>query len=126
MSERISGALNAAPDTPRERIAALSRAYLSFATTERGMFELMFRHDLLRSDYLGLRDAALPLFRLLVGLVAAASPEPSPQVVAGAIWAGLHGTAQLWNWGSLTLATGATDPAPFVDALLTAHLGRQP
>ncbi|MFD3664992.1 TetR/AcrR family transcriptional regulator [Streptomyces sp. NPDC058659] len=135
---------------PRERIAILSRVYLAYAGGRRGMYELMFRHDLLESGRLGLRETSLPLFAHLTGLVAratdpgpgadAASGEgsarsadaalgegPAPRadaaVRAGALWANLHGIAQLWHWGSLPLATGGTDPAPLLAAALDAHLG---
>ncbi|MEU7072236.1 TetR/AcrR family transcriptional regulator [Streptomyces narbonensis] len=115
---------------PRERITILARVYLSYAETRRGMYELMFRHDLLDSGRLGLRETSLPLFAHLTALVARAT-EPSPgaapagdaAVRAGALWANLHGIAQLWHWGSLRLATGGTDPAPLLAAALDAHLG---
>ena len=47
----------------------------------------------------------------------------APEVVAGALWANLHGIAQLWGWGSLQLATGLTGPGPLLQAALDAHLG---
>lgn len=126
-SAQVTTALRSTPEDPRSKIKTIAFLYVRFAATNRSMFELMFRHDLLSSGgELGLRDASLPLFRLLTDLVRAARPTPGgppPQVTAAAIWAGLHGTAELWNWGSLTLATDATDPHPFIDAVLTAHLG---
>jgi hypothetical protein len=87
------------------------------------MYELMFRHDLLESGKLGLRETSLPLFGVLVDLVGRARPEADTALVAGALWANLHGIAQLWGWGSLQLATGATDFIPMLDAALDAHLG---
>ncbi|MFE7584811.1 TetR/AcrR family transcriptional regulator [Streptomyces gardneri] len=151
---------------PRERIAILARVYLAYAETRRGMYELMFRHDLLESGRLGLRETSLPLFAHLTALVARATePGPGPNPTgdaaaragaaspgdtalssgvaspgdtalssgmaspgdaalrAGALWANLHGIAQLWHWGSLRLATGGTDPAPLLAAALDAHLG---
>ncbi|MFI9111592.1 TetR/AcrR family transcriptional regulator [Streptomyces venezuelae] len=109
---------------PRERIALLARVYLDYATDRRGMYELMFRHDLLDSGRLGLRETSLPLFGRLTELVARARPgTPDPAVLAGALWANLHGIAQLWHWGSLPLATGGDDPAPLLAAALDAHLG---
>ncbi|MEV7192985.1 TetR/AcrR family transcriptional regulator [Streptomyces sp. NPDC093510] len=113
------------PLDARTQLRGLSRAYLDFAVTHRGMFELMFRHDLLESDQLGLRETSLPLFDVLVGLVAEARPASGPgaRVVAGALWANLHGIAQLWGWGSLRLATGAEDVDALLDAALEAHLG---
>ncbi|WP_370416457.1 TetR/AcrR family transcriptional regulator [Streptomyces fradiae] len=110
---------------PRARIEALARCYLDFVRERGGMYELMFRHDLLESGRLGLRDLSLPLFAHLTDLVAAARPATADPVAAtGALWANLHGIAQLWRWGSLRLATGAEDPAPLLAAALDAHLGR--
>ncbi|MEU9793104.1 TetR/AcrR family transcriptional regulator [Streptomyces sparsogenes] len=110
---------------PRDQLMALGRVYLEFALGNRGMFELMFRHDLLESDRLGLRDTSLPLFEVLVDLVARARPaaDTEARVVAGALWANLHGVAQLWGWGSLQLAVGTDDVEPLLRAVLEAHLG---
>ncbi|GGY18517.1 TetR/AcrR family transcriptional regulator [Streptomyces tanashiensis] len=107
----------------RERIEVLARVYLDYADTRRGMFELMFRHDLLESGRLGLRETSLPLFAHLTALVARVRPGAEPAVLAGALWANLHGLAQLWHWGSLRLATGGDDPGPLLTAALDAHLG---
>ena len=128
LAAEITTSLQAASPGARSRITELAHVYVRFAAANRGMFELMFRHDLLQSGgQLGLRDEALPLFRLLVDLVTAARRPapgaPSAEVTAAAVWAALHGTAQLWNWGSLALATEASTPAPFIDAILTAHVG---
>ncbi|MFF0299841.1 TetR/AcrR family transcriptional regulator [Streptomyces sp. NPDC004562] len=109
--------------TARARIAALGRVYLEFALGDRGMYELMFRHDLLESGRLGLRDTSLPLFGRFVELVAQVRPDVDPRLVAGALWANLHGIAQLWSWGSLQLATATADFKPLLDAALDAHLG---
>jgi AcrR family transcriptional regulator len=125
LEARLSAAGEAAGESPRARLAALSRAYLEFAAANRGMYELMFRHDLLKSGRLGLREVSLPLFRLVAGLVAAARPgaETAPEVTAAALWANLHGIAQLSQWGSLQLATGIDDQEPVLLAALGAHLG---
>ncbi|MGW1996749.1 TetR/AcrR family transcriptional regulator [Embleya sp. NPDC001921] len=60
--------------SPRGRLAALARAYVGYALEHRGMFELMFRHDLLDSERHGspeprLRESTLPLFEIIVGLI---------------------------------------------------------
>jgi hypothetical protein len=57
-------------------------------------------------------------------LVAEAQPRAgaAPEVVAGALWANVHGIAQLWDWGSLQLATGLGDVEPLLRAALDAHL----
>ncbi|MFD7662443.1 TetR/AcrR family transcriptional regulator [Streptomyces sp. NPDC059788] len=113
---------------PRTQLHTLARTYLDFARTHPGMYELMFRHDLLESGHLGLRETSLPLFGTLVGLVTRVRPRPAadPPAVAGALWANLHGIAQLWGWGSLQLATGADDVEPLLRAALDAHLGPAP
>jgi AcrR family transcriptional regulator len=126
LAEQLGQAAAGSADDPRARLAALGRAYLDFAAANRGMYELMFRHDLLESNRLGLREVSLPLFRMVTALVAGAqppSPGTAPEVVAGALWASLHGIAQLWGWGSLQLATGLTDPGPLLQAGLDAYLG---
>jgi AcrR family transcriptional regulator len=128
LAARLSEAAADNAQGPRAQLAALSRAYLEFAASNRGMYELMFRHDLLESNRLGLREVSLPLFSMVTALVAAARPRvngaPAAAVVAGALWANLHGIAQLWEWGSLQLATELTDPGPLLQAVLEAHLGR--
>ncbi|MFB8142272.1 TetR/AcrR family transcriptional regulator [Streptomyces parvus] len=133
---------------PRAQVCLLADVYVGFAVEHRPMFELMFRHDLLDSGDEAdgpsrLREKTLPLFALLVALVvrhrqtAAArtpstGPEPAPDVVAAALWANLHGIAQLWSWGSLSLTLDAPSPgdpraheplAPLIARTVDAHLG---
>ncbi|AWN30282.1 TetR/AcrR family transcriptional regulator [Streptomyces sp. NEAU-S7GS2] len=125
LAEKAAADIDAHPSDPRAQLMALGRGYLDFALTHRGMFELMFRHDLLESGHLGLRDTSLPLFQSLVDLVARVQPQSDvpARVVAGALWSNLHGIAQLWRWGSLQLATGADEVEPLLRAALDAHLG---
>lgn len=89
------------------------------------MYELMFRHDLLASGHLGLRDTSLPLFGVLVELVGRVRPDADARAVTAALWANLHGIAQLWSWGSLQLATGTDDFVPLLRTALDAHLGSE-
>ncbi|MEV7380457.1 TetR/AcrR family transcriptional regulator [Streptomyces lydicus] len=125
LAVRVTEVLGAGRPDPRAGLMTLARLYLDFARTNRGMYELMFRHDLLESNQLGLRETSLPLFTVLVDLVRQVEPraEVPPPVIAGALWANLHGIAQLWEWGSLQLATGADDVEPLLRATLDAHLG---
>ncbi|WP_328958585.1 TetR/AcrR family transcriptional regulator [Kitasatospora purpeofusca] len=122
----------------RQRLDELARGYLAFAAEQPGMFELMFRHDVLEGSGAELRRTSLPLFEAVTGLVAAIRPPsdhgsspgagdgdgPPPTVVAAALWANLHGLAQLRAWGSLRLATGGDSVEPLLRATLDAHLGR--
>ena len=126
LAARLREAVGGSTDDPRARVSAMARAYLEFATSSRGMYELMFRHDLLQSGgRLGLREASLPLFRWVAALVSEAVPESGtpPEVVTGALWASLHGIAQLWDWETLPFVTGLQDPEPLLRAVLDAHLG---
>ncbi|KJY46088.1 TetR/AcrR family transcriptional regulator [Streptomyces sp. A1547] len=154
---RFAAATAGAP-SPREQVKALGCAYVGYALEHRGMFELMFRHDLLDSEgqesagpsdtvqedseqedsgqgtsgkQPRLRESTLPLFRLLVGLVSRCRAGGDPEVTAAALWANLHGVAQLWAWGSLPLVLGDTaghraGVERLVDAALDAHLGAVP
>ncbi|MFZ3573317.1 TetR/AcrR family transcriptional regulator [Streptomyces sp. BH097] len=123
LGECVTRALADSDQGPRTQVATLSRTYLDFAARHRGMYELMFRHDLLESGELGLRETSLPLFKVLTELVAAARPDSQPALLAGALWANLHGVAQLWGWGSLQLAVAAEDIEPLLATVLDAHLG---
>nr|WP_238362364.1 TetR/AcrR family transcriptional regulator [Actinopolymorpha pittospori] len=159
LRERFTVAL-AGATSARDQVRALARAYVGYALENRGMFELMFRHDLLDSerhpsDRPRLRESTLPMFEVTVGLVvrcreerdattgagprsrdADADDDPPAAVSAAALWANLHGVAQLWNWGSLQLAldvgpddgTAGREPLEELDqiiaAVLDAHLGR--
>jgi AcrR family transcriptional regulator len=112
---------------PRAQLLALGRRYLLFAQTNPGMFELMFRHDLLESNHLGLRETSLPLFEIVVDLVvqARSASRTRARVIAGAFWANLHGIAQLWCWGSLPLAVGSDNVEPVLRAVVDAYLPAQ-
>ncbi|MFB8237130.1 TetR/AcrR family transcriptional regulator [Kitasatospora purpeofusca] len=129
--------------TARARLDDLARGYLAFTVEQPGMFELMFRHDVLEGSGAELRRTSLPLFEAVTRLVAAIRPPtggdgdgggggggssagdaPPPTVVAAALWANLHGLAQLRAWGSLRLATGGDSVEPVLRATLDAHLGR--
>ncbi|MFF5012688.1 TetR/AcrR family transcriptional regulator [Streptomyces sp. NPDC001165] len=122
LGDRVRPTLGGAGD-PRAQVRELARVYLEFALDNPGMYELMFRHDLLESGHLGLRETSLPLFTLLADLVGQVRPERDARRTAGALWANLHGIAQLWHWGSLQLATDEPDFNTLLDAALLAHLG---
>ena len=121
----VAALLDGADDDPYAQLLGLSRLYLDFARTHQGMFELMFRHELLRGNHSGLREHSRPLFDVLVLLVRRAAPGgAAPAVAAGALWANLHGIAQLWLWGSLQMVVGTDDVEPLLRAALDAHLPR--
>ena len=109
------------------RLRRASRAYIDFAIGNRGMFELMFRQDLLIEQGPSLRHTGLPTFATFVALVKAAQQtgwraDVPPRVLAGSLWSSLHGLAQLWLWGALPLASNRPDLDPVVRATLDAYL----
>lgn len=108
---------------PRERLTGLARAHLRFAAANPGMFELMFRHDLLEGSGADLRSTSVPLFRTVARLVGEACPERDAATTAVALLTNLHGLAQLRAWGSLRLLTGDDDVEPLLTAILDAHVG---
>lgn len=131
---RVAAVVGAPDLMPRARVRTIGCAYVDYALERAGMFALMFRHDLLDSTGQGpsegprLRESTLPLFDLLVTLVRRCGAA-EPSVTAAALWANLHGVAQLWRWGSLPLVLGgATDGGVerLVGAAVDAHLGPEP
>ena len=120
LSERVA-ALGEQSD-PRAGLLALGRLYLDFARTDRGMFELMFRHELLRGNQEGLGEASNPLFAVLVELVDRTRPgRADAAVAAGALWANLHGIAQLWSWGSLQMTVQTEDADALLRTVIDAY-----
>jgi hypothetical protein len=90
---------------------AACRGYLEFARANPAMFELMFRHDLIDARDPGLSvksTAVFDLFAAMVGEVQAEGwhPGSDPRLLAAslALWASLHGLAELWLWGGLASA----------------------
>jgi AcrR family transcriptional regulator len=117
---------------PGARLAALGRAYISFATAHRGYFRVMFRGDLVSRPEL---VQAKPLtYQLLWETIedcqrAGVAPSGDPQPLVLTAWSTVHGLATLWIDGALP--GRGLDPerlAPMVPALLGslfASLARQ-
>jgi AcrR family transcriptional regulator len=120
--DRRIGTVAASGGEAAEQLYEIGREYLAFAEAERGMFELMFRHDLLRGNEIGLRQDSLSLFDVLVRLVRKAGAEPA-RVKAAALWANLQGIAQLHLWDSLRLAADTDDVDLLLRTAVDAHLG---
>lgn len=91
---------------PRERLEAAGRAYVEAAVEHPGLFALMFRFDRLDVTDDDLLTEGTEAFETLVRLVRAAQdsgwyPERDTRVLAGAMWAAVHGLAQLWAQGAI-------------------------
>jgi AcrR family transcriptional regulator len=123
---------DAAADDPTARLAALGRAYISFATADRGYFRVMFRGDLISSPEL---IQAKPLaYQLLWKAIedcqrSGVAPSGDAQPLVLTAWSVVHGLATLWIDGALPRK--GLDPerlAPMVTTLLGgmfASLARQ-
>ncbi|MEV4874410.1 TetR/AcrR family transcriptional regulator [Streptomyces cyaneofuscatus] len=152
LKDRLDGAVQADGD-PRTQLCRIARTYVDFAVERRAMFELMFRHDLLdggngadgteRADgRTRLREKTLPLFASAVALVARhrqsaapeapGAPQDAQRALVAVLWANVHGIAQLWSWGTLSLALEAPPPgdphaeeslAGLIERTVDAHLG---
>ena len=104
------------------RLRAGSRAYVECAVASPALFALMFRPELLDADNPSYRRDGLAAFERVVVQVRAAQDagwhaRRDTRVLAGTIWASLHGLATLWAQGALS---GPVPRASLDDALNTA------
>jgi AcrR family transcriptional regulator len=94
---------DAAPDDATSRLAALGRAYVSFATTHRGHFRVMFRGNLRSAELVQAKPRA---FQLLWDAIedcqrSGVAPNGDPQALVLTAWSAVHGLATLWIDGVL-------------------------
>jgi len=125
LSEAIekSGAQLAPGVGPLARLRAGSRAYVECAVANRALFALMFRPELLDAENGSYRRDGGAAFERVVVQVRAAQDagwhaQRDTRVLAGAIWASLHGLATLWAQGAL----GSVVPHASLDDALTTAL----
>ena len=107
---------------PLARLRAGARAYVECAVANPALFALMFRPELLHAENASYRRDGESAFDHLVAAVRAAQdagwhPQRDTRVLAGAVWASLHGLATLWAHGALS---GPIPRASLDDALNTA------
>nr|WP_238350699.1 TetR/AcrR family transcriptional regulator [Kribbella shirazensis] len=106
--------------SPEEQLVEAAHRYLRFAAERPGMFDLIFRHDLLAGAGGNLRATSLPLFATFVDLVAQLHPTDA-ELRATALWTNLHGLATLRATNALELL-GTTDLEPILRYVVRAHL----
>ncbi|WP_448005784.1 TetR/AcrR family transcriptional regulator [Agromyces bauzanensis] len=98
---RLATVLEQAGDDFRE----VGVAYVRFATSERGRYEVMFRPDLHRRDD---PELAAAMDRAGDVLRSGAAAEPGDDRTNGlAAWSLVHGLATLWNAGAIAMDEGA-------------------
>jgi AcrR family transcriptional regulator len=117
----LEAARDAAPGTPVERLRAMGRAYIAFATEHRPWFEVMFRPELVGSHQEVVTATGGDAFGVLVEQVAAClgahATEREVLRVALATWSGVHGLATLLVDGPLE-ELGFADPEEATEAVL--------
>jgi AcrR family transcriptional regulator len=120
----VDSAAATAGDHPRARLAAGGRGYIDFALANPGVFALMWRSDLVDFTRPGLAEAGAAAFASLTRLVESCQRQgwqekADTAVVAGALWATVHGLAQLWLFGVLARTTRTTS----IDAVRKTAFG---
>lgn len=91
---------------PLARLAAAGRAYVACAVENPGLFALMFRAVAQDSPNPRLRRDSERAFDQLLRHVRAAQdggwhPRRDARLLAGSVWASVHGLATLWTQGAL-------------------------
>jgi AcrR family transcriptional regulator len=121
LSEAIekSGAQMPAEAGPMPRLAAAARAYLDCAVENAALFALMFRTEALDQTNAALAREGPAAFDQLLRQVRAAQAQGwhsdlDPYLLAGSLWASVHGLATLWSQGAFQ---GPVPHASLHDAL---------
>lgn len=120
-SERVVG------DTS-ERLAALGRAYVMFATTHRGHFRVMFRGDTLSVTDAALSSSSDRAYQLLFEAIeacqaAGTAPPGDPRTLVLHAWSTVHGLATLCvDAGLSKIGIAPAELAPLVTSLTSQML----
>jgi AcrR family transcriptional regulator len=91
----MASAYTAGDTTVRDQLSALAHAYVEFAQQRPGMFELLFRHDLLAGGGENLRDETIPLLGAVEKLISDITGADEPRQRALQFWTSVHGIAIL-------------------------------
>ncbi len=104
-ADALVEATEAAGDSPIDRFAANGRAYIGYGVANRGVFELMWRSDLIDFTDPDLIAAAAPAYASLRRCVAALQAtgwhaDADTEVLAATCWSWAQGVTQLWSQGA--------------------------
>jgi AcrR family transcriptional regulator len=110
-------------ETPAERLAAMARAYVRFAGTQRPLFEVLFEAGLDKERHPELRAAEKPIDDAFLESVGALSEgEAESKSLATAVEAAAHGHAMLLLDGGFGRGAGAVELAAEAAARATLAL----
>ena len=123
--DELAGAMDAAASGQRDsarRLAALGRAYVSFALSNREVFQLMFNRSARSNDSARLGASRKAAYARLTEGIGGVIPDGSPatrQAMADLAWVSVHGFAMLALGGELDRdATSGAAFARRLDAVL--------
>jgi AcrR family transcriptional regulator len=124
LAARFDAAMAAAGAAPDRRLRAMGRAYVGFARTHPGLFQLMFRAERLDAARPALRAATEAAAEALRAAIAA-RPGPSAPALqavaqAAALWSLVHGFSVLLIDGRMRSLLAALPEGVDADALLEA------
>jgi AcrR family transcriptional regulator len=106
LARALEDGMNDAGAEPMARVAANGRAYVMFGVANRGVFELMWRSDLIDFADPALITAASAAFASLRDCVVDAqasgwNSDADTDLLAATCWSWAQGTTQLWSQGAL-------------------------
>lgn len=115
----------------RARLAAAGHGYVTKAVERPDLFALMFRPDGLDLENESFRRDSAEAFEQVVRLVRSAQDEGfeterDARVLAGCVWASLHGLASLWAQGALPAVAPSATLDEAVETTLDLILQRAP
>lgn len=130
LHDAVAAAVADAPagSDAQARLRRSAHGYVRFAAEHPGQFGLMFREEHLDPTEPALQAAGPAAFEQLVDLVAAAQaegwhPGTDARVLAGSLWATVHGLATLWRQGVIQSTTGRHELAELLEPTLDLLLG---
>ena len=122
LAEAMAHGAQLVGDDPVDRLTAAGVAYVVFADTHPGHFEVMFRHDLVNASdptYMESGEGAIGVLLDAVNDCQANgwAPDAEAWAVATQSWAVMHGIATLHAQGALARVTGDRSPADVAAAI---------
>lgn len=107
-------------EDPLHDLSRLGQAYLQWADTNPGLYNVLFSGaaGFSPEDRAPAGDLAEPLMLAIDRAVRAGHLDGAPAMIATTLWAGLHGLASLTCTGALPAAAASRAARPMIDSLI--------